>query len=681
MLADLDLEVREKAKTPSVHSKTSREVPEPAHPMYISSLLANILRGLGSNANIVRVRKRVADEILFKDAQAPWRRSPVWLIARVALHTSSQTQLEYKSFMAFFLARALRSAAAAGLSNDALHAMRAKLARRMHKLSAHLPPPDALRPDVIDIDSDVIVIDSDSDSDVEIIETRPTSGPARISDFVITAVQDAVRRANGVLQGRWKEVQARQSEVNHWAPDELDFERDTRLSLEKSRHYLLQLLQPEPGRPRPVAFSPTYKPRIHSHDFDVYADNVLTGLYENHKDLALHDFEAIVQDHALSWSEARKNDPVRRVAACATLLSCIDQYHRAWKTAYTLDPLDQSTAVLTTVALWVALDRIAIKHCPLLEEYNPVIPKTFLQPLLLRTRAAIELSVRLENHIRRRYSFRNKDLEDISVFTNKRDDDAFANRYFSETPELQELKARIEADGLAKRQRKLVELQAANAKLKQDLQLLEEERVCEVRGRRGGEPAHTQRTCPKCKDRALLAWRTIKTLEWPLPADEFEAQAVVFELRLPEIVGIWRSATYLIVSDIGVPDRASQTAKPRAYLSDHEAAQKHGSFKLTSRIGLASKDASYDDKHVILPATEEQVFCVHSPSYLLFDQTTRCWAAGPFDGSNVIRHGTLQLDSRSPYRYLQYAVDGTSHSSNMVLANQVRAPRLYANQA
>ncbi|OBZ78494.1 hypothetical protein A0H81_02021 [Grifola frondosa] len=59
-----------------------------AHPRYITELLTGILRGIGREANVLRIQKRVRDDVLWNDARLPWRRSPLWLIIRVALQTS-----------------------------------------------------------------------------------------------------------------------------------------------------------------------------------------------------------------------------------------------------------------------------------------------------------------------------------------------------------------------------------------------------------------------------------------------------------------------------------------------------------------------------------------------------------------------------------------------------------------
>jgi hypothetical protein len=64
-------------------TKAGSEVPESrgtTHPRYITQLLTMILCGMGSEATVNRITKRIADEACWKDARNPWRRSSLWLV-------------------------------------------------------------------------------------------------------------------------------------------------------------------------------------------------------------------------------------------------------------------------------------------------------------------------------------------------------------------------------------------------------------------------------------------------------------------------------------------------------------------------------------------------------------------------------------------------------------------------
>jgi hypothetical protein len=41
--------------------------------------------------------------------------------------------------------------------------------------------------------------------------------------------------------------------------------------------------------------------------------------------------------------------------------------------------------------------------------------------------------------------------------------------------------------------------------------------------------------------------------EWPLPTNELEAKAAVFEIDVPEVIWIWREITYEMLVDVFTP--------------------------------------------------------------------------------------------------------------------------------
>jgi hypothetical protein len=376
MLCQLDVEQFEDAKTAVVEgrSRGGGAVPEPAHPKYISQLLVGIFRGQGQNRDVQRIRKRIADDVLAKKdaADAPWRRSLLWLIIRVVLQMSSANTLEYKSFMLFFFSELLSLSAKEELDSEILFIMRAKMARRFHKLRDHIPTVQPLPVE----DPNVITIDSDDDDIQEMHPDQPGSlETSLIPAFVVDALTDAAEQAGKLLRGRWTNVQEQQRDSAEWDPDALDCEHDTSLSLTNSRAYLHRLLQVEDALPPPVAFEPAVMSRIRSNDFEVYTNDKLKVAYEASGRVALRDFEDAVLNHMDTWIQDRISDATGRLDGCKVLLSCCDQYYAAFKKEYEEpDKTDMSLAILITVNIWHGVDRLAVKHFPFLGEYSPEIP-------------------------------------------------------------------------------------------------------------------------------------------------------------------------------------------------------------------------------------------------------------------------------------------------------------------
>ncbi|KAL2005979.1 hypothetical protein VTN00DRAFT_9633 [Thermoascus crustaceus] len=112
--------------------------------MFVTQMLTGILHSIGEPAITNHIHKCTRDDVLWKDAFKPWRRSPLWLLVRVGLQTSlmdSNKEVKrqkgyklYKWFMIFFMSRILQDALKAALPSDTLFIMSAKISRRTLKL-------------------------------------------------------------------------------------------------------------------------------------------------------------------------------------------------------------------------------------------------------------------------------------------------------------------------------------------------------------------------------------------------------------------------------------------------------------------------------------------------------------------------------------------------------------------
>jgi hypothetical protein len=114
LLAELDANTPEEAWPVVVkaHSQTP-EIRNSLHPKFITEMLTAILRGIGQPVDAARIHKRTRDDVLWNKVLKPWRRSPLWLLLRVAIQTSLRTEADdrhkrYKSFMIFFMTHVLQ---------------------------------------------------------------------------------------------------------------------------------------------------------------------------------------------------------------------------------------------------------------------------------------------------------------------------------------------------------------------------------------------------------------------------------------------------------------------------------------------------------------------------------------------------------------------------------------------
>ncbi|KAF9510459.1 hypothetical protein BS47DRAFT_1377450 [Hydnum rufescens UP504] len=603
-----------------------------ADPRYITELLTGILRGLGDAADVTRIQKRVADDVLWSSAHLPWRRSALWLVIRVALQTSlyseSRHHADYKSFMVFLMGNITLDGTIHTVPSDLLFCMRTKVSRRLHKLG-------------------------------------PTASP-----LLVRQVREINEKVQAVLQRRWMLVQAKQAASALWAPDQLDVPGDTRLSLHNSRAYLEQTISGTWTTTAEGIFHPhehlrAIDPR---HPVSDYGPTllVLTEAVKTYSSyVALADLEYWIQENLENWV------PTDVLSDCNVISACIAAYYASANRIYNSNPEDQSTMFLTLFELWVALDKLAVANCPLLLDYSPEVAPMLLEPLLLRRSRSFDRVARIRQYLRERHGR----VISGSIFTDTVDLETFAVRYFDGSPELSKLKADIEADAKRTREEKRKELQSKNAFYRELEALADPLEHCYVITPRGY--CEHDDDCLKCSYENEAESLDIVVHEWPLPRRDFRAKAVIFELRSPPVFQVWRTTTYELLRDICTPPNVQVETPDRPLtLREYFGPRSHVTSGSIRKISLASGEKSFERSHynvVKIPSSEEFVLLNNGPSFRLYDEENKHWAADLFGNCNVSSRCTMQLPP-GPYSSLQYAVTSTSHTSNEVLAKQSECP-------
>jgi hypothetical protein len=621
-LIQMDIDALDSAATTHKAGSTVREVRESAHPRYISELLVGILRGIGQPASVNRITKRIADEVLWKDAYRPWRRSPLWLVIRVALQTSLDSDM-YKTFMLFFHAHLLQICIQRGFPSETLYLMRIKMTRRLSKLD-------------------------------------PT-----VSDGIYQVAGDTAKEAEVLLQNRWTSFQKSRSRSPPWNPNALDFDNDTAITLNNSRSYLMKALHSTSFRHLPNPFYPSHQPRL-AHlaptvDFRWFSDGRLEEAVTNDNHIALIDFELSVEKYLDAWVKLcpQGDDPLDVIA------SCVDQYFSSAREIYGADPEDNSVMILTILDLWKALDTLTIRQCPLLKSYSPEIPRDFLHPLLLRRSGSLKRAELIENYILQRHE---EATCATSIFSDDATESSFALQYYRNSPELQRLCAAINYHAEEERKKKREELEALN---KEWQELMDD----------ASDMVHDHdkgwRRCAKCRMNNEANRLKIGVHEWPLPQATLEAQSVVFELSPPRAFSTWRETTYKILYDIGTPGAAG-TADPKLLLGDYSGLRDWKVCHKYHRISIASTTKSFADqshyKSVHIPADESEVLVNNGLSFKLYDRTANSWAGRSFLGSNVTSFCAPPIPVSSPYDNVHSFVSGTHHTSNQAIAAQADCP-------
>jgi hypothetical protein len=605
--------------------KEGSVVDEAVHPRYISGLLVGILRGYGSPAVVDRITKRIGDEVLWRNAYRPWRRSPLWLVLRVTLQTSLRVTNIYKLFMLFFHARLLRKCMHRGFPSELLHVMRVKLTRRLSKL-----------------------------------------GPA-VSQDLYNFVHDTAIGVETLLSKRWSEFQAVGSISPTFTPEALDFDADTHISLNSSYSYLTRIPGSAPRDRTKSSFKPNGS-RLHViHDFFQLSKGQLEKAISDSKYIALADFEFSVELNLESWVAASTNEE----RAMDVISSCIQEYYAGAKELYGANPEDNSIMILTLMDLWVALDRLAIQGCPLLEEYSPEIPSQFLHDLLLHRSSTINRALHIEEHLRRRHTAA---LKVSSVFSNDVDDSCFAVKYFQTSPDLHRLRDEIESHAQQEREAKRAELISLN---EQSNTL--SRRASELSHRLTGDSwsQHNSATCQKCQLEDQAKSLEIAVHEWPLPSSTMHAQRAVFELSPPHAFSVWRDITYKILRDIGQSSVSSSHDRPYVLLDNFSGLSRWPVRDHRVTIGSTTKSftAQIHYKMIQIPAAESSVLVDNGLSFKLFDRVRGSWVIESFADSNIAGWCIPPVPTSSSYSDLHRFVTGTQHTPNDIIATQADCPK------
>ncbi|KAG1849516.1 hypothetical protein F4604DRAFT_1971218 [Suillus subluteus] len=626
-LVHMDEDVLDAAATRTKAKSTVLEERDTTHPRYITELLTGILRGLGSIADVPRIRKRIGDDVLWDSAKLPWRRSPLWLVIRVALQTtlerSALGRTTYKSFMLFFMARIMTIALDHDLSNDILHFMSAKIARRLFKLGSSASP--------------------------------------ELSRMVSKVTSDV----RSVLEERWGSVQNAQRASPLWAPETLRVLRDTHLSLNTSREYIRQALQNQHSSPKKTSFNPSHHTRGKIDNFLDAEASFLVAAHSAEPSLALADFETAISSGIDDW--------VARVpfqstdSACVSIEACASAYSSRALKAYKGNPENLSIMLLTLFELWVAMDKIVVGQIPLLAEYSPEIPLTLWECLLIRKASGLDRLKKLHAYLKARHCQASRRLSAFS-FTN--DHKSFAAQYFSQSSKLQILKVRIEVDGQKQREKKLTELRTLNKRYG-DLETRAASLAHEYTVNSRGREQHKKKRCQKCRVETEMQSMTITVHEWPLPERKQEAIAVVFELACPTAFDMWRSMTFHVFVDICAPGKISST-HPFMTLPKYDALRQYRTCHPRQRLTLASEAKPFSKCHYSntrIPTQETKVCVNNGLQFRPFDTTTDTWAADALLRCDATKLCTFLLPKGS-YDGLQRYLAGTSHPSNEVIANQ-----------
>jgi len=620
-LVQMDVDILDSTPITFKAGSVVREIRESVHPKYISGLLVGILRGYGRPAAVDRLTKRIGDEVLWDNAYAPWRRSPLWLVLRVALQSSLRTGHLYKPFILFFHAHLLRKCVLRDFPSELLHVMRAKMTRRLSKLGG------------------------------------------AVSQHLYEFVHDTAKKTEALLSKRWTAFQAIETISPTLQPERLDFVTDAHISLKSSYDDLRGMLRSASPDHSRESFNPNGSRLYTICDFSQFSKDQLAKATTKDQPIATADFELSVEKNLELWVDTSANNK----GAVDVIASCIQQYYAGAKEFYGANAEDNSIMILTIMDLWVALDKLAIRQCPLLKQYSPEIPSSFLHDLLLHRSCTINRALHVEEYLCRRHS---EAHHFPSIFSNDVGDSCFAVKYFGTSVDLKRLYDKINAHAEREREAKRAELASLNQR--SESLSRQASRLSHERSLYGHETA----TCRKCQLEYEAESLKIDVYEWPLPPSTVDAQRVVFELSPPHAFAVWRDITYMVLHDIGRLSAPDPSDAPQILLDTFSglcrwAVNDH-------RVTIGSTTKSFADqthyKMVQIPAEDSSVLVNNGLEFKLCDRR-RSRVIESLSKSSIAELCIPPVPTSSPYCGLYRFVSGTRHTANDIIADQADCPK------
>ena len=632
-LCSLDAEViLEMMPQSSKAGSKNGERRDSVHPALVTEMLMHLLVPLGHPIQVRQIRKRTRDDVLWKMADLPWRRSGLWLSVRVALQMvlvgmmpSEVARTAYKNFMVFFMTKIATLVADADFQSDLLQVLKVKLARRVSKLGTNC------------------------------------------ITFVHDQALEGCQRLKAIQQRRWQEIVDNDAK-RHTILEMSSFNGDASLTLDVSSTYLQSILTPSTHTAKsttpPMPQCPIW--------LDMSQDLPRSSSMASHNkeiSFVIFEFERWVSITLPQWLKRASNSPSS--AQCMELWTLASLYYNTATAVYSQSSEGVSTMILVLAELWCAIDVLATKIQPLLRKFGPEIPIDLFSPLLLPRRTQMDRLRKVELYLTARHE--HAVPESPSIFSEP-SRSCFAAQLYNTSQYYQLLRRKIDEFAQTKISQKQTEW---TEKSQQYRKLVDEAKtmLCQnTLDTSCNKKRHISSSCPKCRTLKVAENISIDMYERPLPGDAVHCAAAVVELDFPSEMVAWRNMTWMLIHDI---ERSRKTAgpSPAETLMEYSGLQQFATTK-GSNISLASMTKSYARTHykkVQFPVEFGKCVVNNALRYRFRDKTLSCWLDDQNSPPSIDLRCITRLP-KGPYTSLQYAVDGTSHTQNRVIAEQGSCP-------
>jgi hypothetical protein len=624
------------------------EIRDTTHPALVTEYLINVLSAVGRSTVLSGITKNTREDVLWSDSLHPWRRSPLWLLVRVAMQIQLSRHSD-KSLAAFDLFKAgmvhvLANLLDAGIAHhgpvgmDSLYTVSAKLDRCLRKLKA---------------------------SQTELAYS-----------LCAKSALSSLSNANRFMKNSWERImRGQESNIDMAGIATLQVEGDLDLNIPKLDQLICQI---NARSPQPV--TSTFLPDFSFPIFPAAELPVLSSISGEALFFQLAAIEKWVQDSLSSWLDGH----IEAEDSCERLGSLIEAYHGQARITYSNTNIARNLSVmyLTIMELWVVCDKCACHRHKLLLDYNPEVDIESLRSLSLPFKSQMRRLVEIERYVGSRCM--GSILKAPSLFRDFGHPTSFGVRYYDSSFEHQQLKAVIEQEAATQRQQKGVELAQKKQQYRQlmaESNRLEDTYV-EMIDRWGDTYSYHASYCQKCSLKNQAESLSINIQEWPLPSNLAEAKAAVFELQIPHCFARWRDTTrYLMISGLESTKHIQPEEMPSYTLENQDCLRSRQRLAPKQRLVTVSRikplnRSHYKSKGAIIHIENEDVCVPNAMHCTYYDTISGSFpnVLGPTD--HVRQNCSYQLPVRSKNleRYLLAGPSTGEVSPNSVISSLADCP-------
>ncbi|KAI9850515.1 MAG: hypothetical protein M1838_005579 [Thelocarpon superellum] len=292
--------------------ETLVEERDTAAPFLVTECLMNVFAALGGACESEAIQKHTRDDVVYHHSKLPWRRSPSWLVLRVALQMTlsrafphDPCHAQYKSFMLFLLSDLCSMATLAHLPVDTQKLLAAKVAGRVWKLGS------------------------------------------LAEKFVLEASLAATQATRCALESAWVEVRgAEMTRLPTLQTTVVD--KDMAIVLSRGRDRLVQAMLPPATSPTQSSFRPQHLVRSGKDDLELPQ---LTQERGPDRFLALADVELWVSGNLAGWLDGRLQFGTDVDESCRCLAALLRAYITTALEDYQNNPRERSMMLLVTLEM------------------------------------------------------------------------------------------------------------------------------------------------------------------------------------------------------------------------------------------------------------------------------------------------------------------------------------------